>query len=233
MVREERDVHSITAARAAGLREPKTKAEFMAFKEQHKDERAIGKMSNFATIYLVSADSLSWQIFEKSDGQIYLTEKETQKYIDSFFNTFKHYKTYVDSRRVVLARNEWIVSDFGRRWLFPNTNAGLRQAINFPVQSTASDITILVLHRLYHELKRLKFKSRITAEIHDSAVLEVPNNELLTVVSLIQEIFENPQTQPFNFQLRIPLKVEISYGPSWSELKPYAWDFRKILATCM
>ena len=217
------DMHSIMASKVMGLPEPKTEAEFVDFKKKYKQQRDTGKMTMFASLYLVSAESLSWQIFEMSDGTLYLPEDEVQKYIDTLFTTFPTYDRYVDTLWADLHAGKWIQSDFGRRWQFEPNGAGLRRATNYPVQSACSDLTILALYLIYHELKRRKMKSRLISEVHDSVGFETTHQELKALCQLVKEICEEvlprKAQEMFGFTLRVPLRIDLQAGPTWGSLE--------------
>lgn len=214
MIKKEQDVHSLTAARALGLPEPRTPEEFQQFKERYPTERSIGKMTVFATIFGVGAESLSWQIFEKSEGKVWIPPKDAQKYIDAFFAQFKHYRQYMDEVRARLIRRERFRSPFGRCWQFPVTETGWRMALNYSVQSSASDITLLTMRALDRHLRR-GWKTRMIAEVHDAIILETTEREADRLEDLLYEIFENPDTREFGFRLSVPIRVDVKFGDTW------------------
>ena len=214
-----RDAHSIVAARVMGLPEPQTKKEFERFKIEHKLERDTGKMSNFATIFLVSADSLVWQIAKMTEGTVWLPEETTQQYINTFFKTFTGYQDYISNIWYALHRKERIRSPFGRSWQLPPTPAGWRRGVNYPTQSTASDIILLILRAVVRELRRRQMKSRVIGEVHDSVILEVTKRELSDIVQIVRYAFTHPDTSQFGFTLSVPLAVECSYGLNLAQLE--------------
>ena len=214
-----KDAHSIVAARVAGLLEPQTKEDFARFKLEHKFERDVGKMTNFATIFLVSAESLSLQILKLSEGQNWLPEEDTEEYIATFFNTFVGYQTYLSNLWYSLHRKERIRSPFGRWWKLPPDPGGWRKAANYPVQGSASDLILLILRAIVRELRRRRMKSRVVGEVHDSVLLEVPKRELSDVIQITRYAFTHPDTSQFGFTLSVPLAVECSYGTNLAELE--------------
>ena len=217
-VRRGLDIHSLMAARVAGLKEPRTPDEFLRFKAEHPTERATGKMANFAMLYGIEADSLRWKIFGDTEGKIYLDERDMQRYIDTFFQTFTGYQSHVADLKAATARQQWMISPFGRRWIFPSNPAGHRKSQNYVVQATASDLTILALVILYWELRRRGLKTRPIGEVHDSIIFETTTKELPEVSHLIKTVCENLPTAPYGFSLSVPLTVEISVGPNGAEL---------------
>ena len=217
-IREGKDAHSLTAARALGLAEPNTPKEFERFKEEHAAERATGKMANFAILFGIEAESLSWKVFEDTAGETWLPPSETQRYLDAFFKTFSGYQAYNNDLYARILRGEWITSETGRRWQFEANPAGWRKGKNYPVQSLASDLTLMALKALHHRLRR--WKSRIIGEVHDSIIFETTKRELASLVGLVRGVCEHIETKPFGFELSVPLAIDIQCGRNWKDLKP-------------
>ena len=218
-IREGLDIHSIMAARVLGLKEPATKEEGKTFKARYPIERATGKLTNFAVIFGIKANSLTWKIFQDTDGTTWIPEADMQQYIDTFFSTFSGYQAYSEYGQRELANGHPVVSPFNRQWSFPATEAGHRKWLNYPTQATASDITLIALKTIDHELKTRKLKSRLIGEVHDAIVIENPRKERPEVLRLVKSICENPDTRAFGFTLKVPLRVELKVGPNWGTLK--------------
>ena len=61
-------------------------------------------------------------------------------------------------------------------------------------------------------LKERGLKSRMTLQVHDELVFEVPEKEVDTMQSLVREHMEKAHT------LTVPLLVEMGLGPNWRDL---------------
>lgn len=219
-IRADKDLHAITAARVLGLPEPKTKDEFTAFKAQYPLQRATGKLANFSTLFGIEPESFTWKVFADTDGEIYIPPDESKAYIDAFFSLFAGYKTHTEVLRQAIHRGEWIVSPTGRRWLLPPNDAGWRKAMNYPIQSLASDLVLLALGTLSATLRQDRWHARLMGEVHDSLVLECTDRELHPLLHLLQQVCEQPDTSRFGFRLTVPLRVELQAGRSWGSLEP-------------
>jgi len=92
--------------------------------------------------------------------------------------------------------------------------AAERAAINHPIQGTAADIIKIAMVRLFRALQEDNHQARITLQVHDELVLEVPVDELIPVSRLVRETMENA------YELHAPLKVDMEAGPNWYELDP-------------
>lgn len=217
-LREGQDIHAKTAARVLGLPSPNTEEEAAAFKRTYSNERAVGKMANFSSMFRVGDESLSWKIFHDTEGQVWLPEDEAQKYIDAFDDTFRGFAQHTRDRRYALHQGEEIVSPFGRRWRLPANPEGWRRSINFPIQSAASDLLLMVLRVLSHQLRG--WNTRVIGEVHDALVFETVRHEVNALTQLLHDVFGSLDTSEFGFHLPVPLRIEITKGPSWGHLTP-------------
>jgi DNA polymerase-1 len=110
---------------------------------------------------------------------------------------------------------------FGRRRQLPELSSdnfrirqmGERMAQNAPVQGSAADIFKLAMVDLDRALTEGKFKSRMILTVHDELVLEVPTGERKKVEPVVREVMEHVT------ELRVPLVVDIGFGPTWAEAK--------------
>jgi DNA polymerase-1 len=87
-----------------------------------------------------------------------------------------------------------------------------RTAVNTPLQGTAADVIKLAMIKIDAELTRRKLRSRMTLQVHDELVFEVPEQEVDTMRELVREHMQN--VYPF----RVPLLVEIGVGQNWRDL---------------
>jgi DNA polymerase-1 len=66
--------------------------------------------------------------------------------------------------------------------------------------------------RIDAALQEQKLKSRMTLQVHDELVFEVPEKEVDTMQSLVREQMEKAHA------LAVPLSVEMGVGPNWRDL---------------
>ena len=87
---------------------------------------------------------------------------------------------------------------------------------NFEVQSTASDLTLLSAIDMEDKLDKLD--SFIVNIIHDSIIIEAPNNKekVEKIFNLIYSTMENMPKKWLNTD--IPFTCNISYGFKWGEM---------------
>jgi len=80
------------------------------------------------------------------------------------------------------------------------------------VAEMAADLIKLAMIRIDAALQERGLKSRMTLQVHDELVFEVPEKEVDTMQSLVREHMERVQA------LAVPLLVEMEAGPNWRDL---------------
>jgi len=88
-----------------------------------------------------------------------------------------------------------------------------RTAVNTPLQGTAADLIKLAMIRIDASILERGLKARMTLQVHDELVFEVPETEIDSMRSLVREQME--QVHP----LAVPLMVEIGVGKNWRDLE--------------
>ena len=89
--------------------------------------------------------------------------------------------------------------------------ASERTAINAPMQGTAADIIKLAMISVDRWIFAEQLQCRMTMQVHDELVLEVPDNELDLVVLGLKQRMEGAA------ELRAPLVVDVGVGNNWNE----------------
>ena len=67
--------------------------------------------------------------------------------------------------------------------------------------------------RIDEEIRKRGLKSRMTLQVHDELVFEVPEHEVDAMKSLVREHMEQAHS------LAVPLLVEIGVGLNWRDLE--------------
>jgi DNA polymerase I len=120
------------------------------------------------------------------------------------------------------ARRDGKVSTlFGRVRPIPDINgknANLRgfaerTAVNTPLQGTAADLIKIAMIRIDTSLREQGLKSRMTLQVHDELVFEVPETEIDSMRRLVRDHMENVHP------LSVPLLVEIGVGKNWRDME--------------
>lgn len=200
------DIHASTAAAVYGV--PVT--------EVTSDMRRVAKTANFAVTYGVTGYGLA-----QSTG---LSQAEAEQFIQNYFDRFPKVKEYIERTKKMASEQGWVETLLGRRRYFPELAstsqmhaqaraAAERMAINMPIQGTAADIIKIAMIRLQQALNRRGLDAKLTLQVHDELVLEAPEAEIDEVSALVKETMEHA------LPLDVPLKVDISVGDNWGEMK--------------
>ena len=121
------------------------------------------------------------------------------------------------------AKNDGFVTTImGRRRYVPEINSknmmlrqfAERQAVNTPIQGSASDLIKLAMIDIYKEQKVRKLKSKMILQIHDELLFDVEKAELEELIALVRERMENV------LKLDVPVRVDIKAGDNWLEMEP-------------
>jgi DNA polymerase-1 len=195
------DIHSSTAAEVFDTTADRVTA------QQRRSAKAI----NFGLIYGMSAFGLS--------KQLQIGRNEAQGYIDRYFQRYPGVFEYMAQVRESAAERGFVETVFGRRLYLPEINArnamrrqaSERTAINAPMQGTAADIIKLAMISVDRWIFADRLQCRMTMQVHDELVLEVPDNEVDLVVLGLKQRMEGAA------ELRVPLVVDVGVGNNWNE----------------
>jgi DNA polymerase-1 len=110
---------------------------------------------------------------------------------------------------------------FGRMRPIPDIqsrNANLRgfaerTAVNTPLQGTAADLIKLAMIRIDQKITERKLKTRMTLQVHDELLFDVPEAEVDEVQALVQDELEHV------VELKVPLVADVGVGENWRDLK--------------
>jgi DNA polymerase-1 len=197
------DIHAQTAELVFGA---KTPAEL-------KVARRNAKITNFAIAYAVEAYGLSQRVG--------ISRNEAKKVIEDYYETYKGVKTFMEETPKLAREQGYVSSIYGRRRYIPaikdrNFNVrhrAEREAINLPIQGTASDIVKIAMLKVDAALKRENLKTRIIMQVHDELLLESPNDEVERALEIVKKEMESA------VELDVPLNVEIGAGDNWMNAK--------------
>jgi DNA polymerase-1 len=90
-----------------------------------------------------------------------------------------------------------------------------RQAINAPIQGSASDIIRRAMIRMEEALAKAGLSARMLLQVHDELVFEVPPQEVEHALPLIKRVMIDA---PFPaLQMKVPLQVDARAADNWDE----------------
>ena len=197
------DIHTLTASQVFGVPPLMVTA----------DHRRQAKVVNFGIVYGLSAFGLSQQLGIESS--------EAKQFIAAYFEKYSGVRAFIDKTLEEARREMKVKTLFGRIRPIPDINSknftqrgfAERTAVNTPLQGTAADLIKIAMIRIDAALRERGLKSRMTLQVHDELVFEVPENEVDVMQPLVREHMEKVHA------LRVPLQVEMGVGPNWRDLE--------------
>ncbi len=193
------DIHTATAANVYGV--PLT--------EVTSDMRRNAKAVNFGIIYGQSSFGLS-----QSLG---IPRKEANDIIEQYFVQYSGIKNYMSETMNFARENGYVKTLMGRRRYLRDINSANatvrgfaeRNAINAPIQGSAADMIKIAMINIHRELKAQNLDARMTMQVHDELVFDVPRHE----VEIIKPIIEHHMKTAIKTE--VPIMVEMGTGDNW------------------
>ncbi|MBN2463426.1 MAG: DNA polymerase I, partial [Dehalococcoidia bacterium] len=197
------DVHAATASRVFNVPTDKVTTEM----------RRVAKTVNFGVIYGMSDYGL-----EQATS---FSREEAAQFISAYFEKYPGVKEYIENTKVQAREQGYVQTVLGRRRYIPEINSPNRQireaaermAINMPVQGTSADIIKIAMVNLHREMKKQNLRTKMTLQVHDELLFEVPPEEIDFIKELVSEMM------PQALKLSVPLKIDIKLGKNWAEMR--------------
>jgi DNA polymerase-1 len=196
------DIHTLTASQVFGV------PPLMVT----PDHRRQAKVVNFGIVYGLSAFGLSQNLG--------IETAEAKLFIANYFEKYKGVRAFIDKTLEEARRDLKVKTLHGRIRPIPDINSknftqrgfAERTAVNTPLQGTAADLIKVAMIRIDKIVQERGLKSRMTLQVHDELVFEVPEKEVETMQSVVREQMEKAHA------LAVPLLVEMEAGPNWRDL---------------
>jgi len=197
------DIHTKTAMDVFGVSE----SEVTSLMRRH------AKAVNFGIVYGISDYGLSQNLG--------ITRKEAGEFIGKYLDSYPGVKRYM-TEIVQQAKHDGYVTTLlhRRRYLpeitsrnFNRRSFAERTAMNTPIQGSAADIIKLAMVSMADRLKEEQFEANMLLQVHDELIFEAPEHEIERLKIIVPEVMENAKV------LKVPLKVDASYGQTWYDAK--------------
>ncbi|MDD5128288.1 MAG: DNA polymerase I [Candidatus Omnitrophica bacterium] len=197
------DIHRLTASLIYNISES----------EVVDNMREVAKRVNFGIVYGQSSYGLS-----KDLG---IPVMQAQDFIDAYFLRYPKVREFIDAQ-IHKARSEGFVTTLmGRRRYIPEINSknmGIRQfaerqAVNTPIQGTASDLIKMAMVKISERIKKSGLKSKMILQIHDELVFDLPVKELDVLARIVKEEMEQVK------KLDVPIKIDMKKGKNWLDME--------------
>ncbi len=218
---EGQDLHSLTA-RDVVLGDPNA----VVTKKERQDAKAI----NFGFLFCMSARG--FRDYALANYGVSLTQKEAELRRHRYFQKYDGLSVWHRETKAIVRRDKQVRSPLGRIRRFPGINEVdkvmrsemEREAINFTVQSTASDICLLAGIKLHKLLPQ--DKAHIVNFVHDAILFEVKEEYLDETIKTIHSVMTDMDTvlSDFAWCPSVPMEIEVKVGP-WGNGK--VWEIHK------
>lgn len=201
--REGLDIHTKTAMEV-----------FHVSKEEvTSNMRRHAKAVNFGIVYGISDYGLS--------QSLNITRKEAGQFIDKYLQSYPGVKDYMEDIVKDAKQKGYVSTLLHRRRYLPEITSrnfnirsfAERTAMNTPIQGSAADIIKKAMIDMADRLEKDGLKTRLLLQVHDELIFEAPKDELDHLKEMVPDVMEHA------VELKVPLKVDFSYGPTWYDAK--------------
>lgn len=197
------DVHRQTASEVFGA-EPG---------EITPEMRRMAKVVNFGVIYGMGDYGLS--------SRLGISREEASRFIKTYFEKYCGVAEYRERCIEEAERRGFVETLLGRRRFIPELKSakrhirelGERLAVNTPIQGSAADIIKKAMVDVASSMRARAMRSRITIQIHDELILDVPPEEKEAASDLVRDKMSGV------LDLEVPLSVDIGIYENWGQAK--------------
>ncbi|HEX6773037.1 MAG TPA: DNA polymerase, partial [Acidobacteriaceae bacterium] len=178
-----------------------------------KETRNRAKAVNFGIVYGISPFGLA--------ANLNISQAEARLYIETYFARSVGVRKFIDRILEETRTTQQVRTMFGRVRPIPDIqsrNPNLRgfaerTAVNTPLQGTAADMIKIAMIRIDKTLRDQKLNSKMTLQVHDELLFDVPEGEINAVREIVKHEMENV------ISLNVPIVADIGIGQNWRDLK--------------
>jgi len=195
----DQDIHSFVASQIFNV----------PLQEVTSEMRSRCKAVNFGIIYGQGAFGLS-----RSIG---ISQTEAKKFIDDYFARYKSIRKFMDDCITKAKHTGYAETILHRRRKISNLGSknsnkrrqAERLAINTVIQGSAADLIKVAMINIQRKIEAEHLPVKLILQVHDELVFELPATEAEKHAKWISKEMTTA------IKLDVPLKVDITYGPSW------------------
>lgn len=195
------DIHTATAAKVYGV----------SLDEVSSTMRRNAKAVNFGIIYGQSAFGLSQNLG--------IPRREAADMIEQYFIQYPGIKDYMNNTIAFARENGYVETLLKRRRYLRDINSqnatvrgfAERNGINAPIQGSAADMIKVAMIGIHDDIKKQGLKGRMTMQVHDELVFDVPKDEIDIFKKIVESRMKNA------IKMEVPIVVEIGIGKNWLE----------------
>lgn len=191
-----------------------------------KEQRTLGKMTNFLLIF----DGSAYRLSKQADIALPLAEKLHA----GFHKRFRQYSAWMRQQGASVQRTGKSRSLFGHVRRLPDVKSqdektradAIRQGINFPIQCTASVCGIWAGYLIQQRLSASGLRATTCNQVHDAVYMYAHKDDLADVVKIA---LDTAQSLPFDFLWGrhpdyprfVKMVADVKVGPNFADMKEY------------
>ena len=205
----ETDIHRAISKELFGITEEELSA---MTDDEVKFKRRAAKTIAFGLIYGRSAKSLA--------PQLSVSLAEAEAYMAKFFQMMPGVTRWIARQKDRVMRDQEVTSLYGRKRRFPiildsrHSSEVKRQAVNMPIQSSVSDMTLLANLRVMDRLRSEGVAVRPWPHIHDGFLVQVPSHLVRESVDILVDTMHD-----VGFDTEVPVYIEVDVGKKWGDME--------------
>ena len=187
-----------------------------------KEQRVAAKTVNFGIPYGRGPSSMA--------AKMGMTVSQASQTIRDWYAAAPGAKKYVDRMRKVPYTSTPFATVFGRERHYiitsDNRNHVENEAVNFPISSIASDLTMLSVCSIHDQLIAEGIDARIVNTVHDSIIIECVDDpaSLKRVADIgATTMAEMPKKYLTDPVLTFPFRADVEIGQRWGALSEPDW----------
>lgn len=183
-------------------------------KDITSEERVIGKRVNFAMVYGQTAKNLA--------ETMKCSVQRAETVLQNFYMGVEAISRWKIEKENFTLEHGCVVTPFGRHIPIPGYKSKSRSkiaevkrlAVNYSVQSPASDIVEDTMINVWHSLYDHNFRSKMIAQVHDSMEFDCYPGELFSLLNRVKKIGQDDIRTRFPW-VKCPLRLDFEIGTSW------------------
>lgn len=220
--RDGKDLHVLTSSTYNGVPYDEVIAMKKSDPKRYKALRQDGKAGNFGLIYGMQAPGFVNYAWDSYGVRITLQNAETFR--DTFFALYTRLLPYHDTYQAFAHEHEFVRSPLGRVRHLPLINSRIwsvkskeeRRAINSPIQSTLSDLSLLASAEAYKRGWHLEAPQ--FGMVHDQNLFYVPEDNPEFYCKRQKELMENlPLKEKFGWDHQLQFTTDFTVGPNLAD----------------
>lgn len=206
------DLHRLTASVVMGK----------SLEDVTGEDRQKAKAVNFGFLYGMGARKFVRYAFD--NYSLSFTLEEAEEIRSKYFRLYRGLRSWHWEVEDHLRRVGSVASPLGMVRRLPDITASdkfiqaeaVRQAINFPVQSAAGQLTLVAMVLVHKKLPRGQW---VVGTVHDSILLEVDEDKAEEIAILLKQVMEEETPayvmEEFGWHIPIPIEAEVYIAQRW------------------